>query len=110
MAKKVENKKIAISIDRYVDSELKEISFETTYFELIYGACKRPTDPQSGFSWEDIEKINRVKNYYEESKEKEEVLVEDADISFIVNRIKTNKWNSIDVKLLDFKKYIEGLT
>ena len=64
MAKKVENKKIAISIDRYVDSELKEISFETTYFELIYGACKRPTDPQSGFSWEDIEKINRVKNYY----------------------------------------------
>ncbi len=109
MAKKVENKKIAISIEGYADGALKEISLETTYFELIYGACKRPSDPQSGFTWDDIEKINRIREYYEKSKEANTVSVEDADIDFIISRVKSNKWNSIDVKLLDFKKYIEAL-
>ena len=109
MAKKVENKKIAIAIETFVDGAIKEIELQTTYFELIYGACKRPSDPQSGFTWDDIEKINRVKDYYDAAKEKDEVSVEDADINFIVSRVKSNKWNSIDKKLLDFKKYIESL-
>lgn len=109
MAKQVENKKIALSIETFVEGTIKEISLETTYFELIYGACKRPSDPQSGFTWDDIEKINRVKEYYDNSKEKEDVMVDDADINFIISRVKSNKWNSIDKKLLDFKKYLESL-
>lgn len=109
MAKKVENKKIALLIDGYADGVLKEISLETTYFELIYGACKRPSDPQSGFTWDDIENINRVKDYYDASKDKDIISIDDADLNFIIERVKTNKWNSMDKKLLDFKKYIEGL-
>jgi hypothetical protein len=110
MAKKVENKKITISFERVGQNGLEELPVETTYFELIYGACKRPSNPQSGYSWDDIEKINRVKDYFDKSKDVKEVSVEDADISFIVERVKTNTWNTFDKNLLDFKKYIEKLT
>lgn len=109
MAKKVENKKITISFERVGQNGLEELPVETTYFELIYGACKRPSNPQSGYSWDDIEKINRVKDYFEKSKDAQEVSVEDADISFIVERVKSNTWNTFDKTLLDFKKYIDKL-
>lgn len=109
MAKKVENKKITISFERVGQNGLEELPVETTYFELIYGACKRPSNPQSGYSWDDIEKINRVKEYFEKSKDAQEVSVEDADISFIVERVKSNTWNTFDKTLLDFKKYIDKL-
>ena len=109
MAKKVENKKITISFERVGQNGLEELPVETTYFKLIYGACKRPSNPQSGYSWDDIEKINRVKEYFEKSKDAQEVSVEDADISFIVERVKSNTWNTFDKTLLDFKKYIDKL-
>ena len=109
MAKKVENKKITISFERVGQTGLEELPVETTYFELIYGACKRPSNPQSGYSWDDIEKINRVKEYFEKSKDTKDVSVEDADISFIVERVKSNTWNTFDKTLLDFKKYIDKL-
>jgi hypothetical protein len=109
MAKKVENKKITISFERVGQNGLEELPVETTYFELIYGACKRPSNPQSGYSWDDIEKINRVKEYFEKSKDTKDVSVEDADISFIVERVKSNTWNTFDKTLLDFKKYIDKL-
>ena len=110
MAKKVENKKITISFERLGQNGVEQVPVETSYFELIYGACKRPSNPQAGYSWEDIEKINRVKEYYESSKDAQEVSVEDADISFIVERVKSNTWNTFDKTLLDFKKYIDKLT
>ena len=109
MAKKVENKKITISFERVGQNGLEELPVETTYFELIYGACKRPSNPQSGYSWDDIEKINRVKEYFEKSKDTKDVSVEDADISFIVERVKSNPCNTFDKTLLDFKKYIDKL-
>lgn len=109
MAKKVENKKITISFERVGQNGLEELPVETTYFELIYGACKKPSNPQSGYSWDDIEKINRVKEYFEKSKNTKDVSVEDADISFIVERVKSNTWNTFDKTLLDFKKYIDKL-
>ena len=109
MAKKVENKKITISFERVGQNGLEELPVETTYFELIYGACKRPSNPQSGYSWDDIEKINRVKEYFEKSKDTKDVSVEDADISFIVERVKSNTWNTFDKTLLDLKKYIDKL-
>lgn len=110
MAKKVENKKITISFERLGQNGVEQVPVETSYFELIYGACKRPSNPQAGYSWEDIEKINRVKEYYESSKDAQEVSVEDADISFIIERVKSNTWNTFDKTLLDFKKYIDKLT
>lgn len=110
MAKKVENKKITITFERVGQNGIEQLPVETTYFELIYGACKRPSNPQSGYSWDDIEKINRVKEYYEGSKDAQEVSVEDADINFIVERVKSNTWNTFDKTLLDFKKYIDKLT
>lgn len=110
MAKKVENRKVVISIEQFVPLKgLQDVETETTYFELIYGACKRPSDPQSGYTWDDIEKINRIKEYYEKSKDNSEINVEDADYEFIMSRIKTNKWNTIDKNLLDFKKYMENI-
>ena len=109
MAKKVENKKITISFERVGQNGLEELPVETTYFELIYNACKRPSNPQSGYSWDDIEKINRVKEYFEKSKDTKDVSVEDADISFIIERVKSNTWNTFDKTLLDFKKYIDKL-
>lgn len=115
MAKKVENKKITISFERLGQNGIEEMPVETTYFELIYGACKRPSDPKSGYSWDDIEKINRIKEYYDkiekskDEKSKESVMVEDADIDFIIQRVATNNWNTFDKNLLDFKKYIDNL-
>lgn len=111
MAKTIENKKVTIKIEGLSESgALKEISTDATYMELIYVACKRPTNPQGGFTWDDIEKINRIKDYYEKSKNETVVSVEDADLIFIIDRVKTNTWNSFDVTLLDFKKYIESLS
>lgn len=109
MAKKVENKKITISFERLGQNGIEEMPLETTYFELIYGACKRPSNPQSGYSWDDIEKINRVKDYYEQSKGVDVVSIEDADVDFIVERVKTNTWNTFDKNLLHFKKYIDSI-
>lgn len=109
MAKKVENKKVIITFEQYTAKGIQEVQTETNYFELIYGACKRPSNPQSGYSWDDIEKINRVKDYYEQSKGVDVVSIEDADVDFIVERVKTNTWNTFDKNLLDFKKYIDSI-
>ena len=110
MAKTIENKKVTISFERLGQSGVEEVGVDTTYFELIFNSCKKPNNQQEGYSWDEIEKINRIKEYYLQSKMVESISVEDADISFIVDKVSKKNWASFDKNLLEFKKYIEKLT
>lgn len=106
--KKIENKKVKIAVEQW--NHVKgsyEVELETSYMDLIMGACKRPSNPQLGYSWDDIEKINRIKKLHEDNSEV--INVEDSDFQFIIDRVRTNSWTSIDENLLEFKKYLETL-
>lgn len=111
--KNVENKKMSIAIEQF-DEATKSIvivNAETNYFEVFYESCKRPAQKEGGYSWEMIEKINRVKKVYEDSKTKvgEKIKVEDADFEFIKERVLSNTWSTFDESLLELKKYLEKL-
>lgn len=106
--KKVLNKTITLQVEQ--GQEL--LTVETTYFELIFGCCKRPEE--GGYSWDMIEKISRIKTLADKAKDLSykdtEIDVEDADFDFIKQRVMSNKsWVTFDSGLLEFKKYLETL-
>jgi len=107
--KTIENKKIT-----YVTKEvnralmtLEDFTHESCYFDLIYGACNRPSTAQSGFTYEEIKSIDRVKNALKPDSDSAEI--EDADFEFAKNRISTNHWTSSSVSIADFIDYIKDL-
>jgi hypothetical protein len=109
--KKLENKKISFIVEQY-DSTTKQVvqvPVTTSYLELLFNCSKMPVE--GGYSWELIEKINRVKSIYDANKENFDVIdVEDADFEFMKNKfISNNFWTSYDINLLEMKKYIESL-
>lgn len=112
MSKKIENRKVTLEVEQNVKGQgLIDVKIEATYFELIFGACKRPSDPRAGYTWDDIEKINRVKSLYDKSKEEgvTEVECEDSDYDFIMDRVETNTWATISHEILEFRTYLKNL-
>lgn len=111
--KNVENKKMTVAVEQYDEAtkSIVTVNAETTYFEVFYESCKRPAQKEGGFTWEMIEKINRIKKVYETAKTKvgEKIKVEDADFEFIKERVLSNTWSTFDENLLDLKNYIEKL-
>ena len=107
--KSIENKKLTY-VTKEVNQQamrLVEVTNNSTYFELIYGACNRPTNPQGGFTYEEIKSIDRVKNALKSDLESADV--EDADFEFIKNRVSTNHWTSSSIEIADFIDYIKDI-
>lgn len=109
--KKLENKTILLKIDKYIHEtrELVEEKVSQTYMELIFGACNRPTNPQGGYTWNDIEKISRIEKYSKDAKPDDIIEIEDADFDFIKSRIMSNVWGTSDSKLLEFKNDLDSI-
>jgi hypothetical protein len=111
--KNIENKKINLTIEQY-DEKTKSLvgmDFQTNYFDLFYECCKRPMQKGGGYTWEAIEKINRVKEICKKAQNNvgEIVEVEDADFNFIKERVLSNTWSTFDSSLLDLKNYLEKI-
>lgn len=106
--KKINNKTITLEIEQMTQEGLVIVPIQTTYFELIFGCCKRAEE--GGYSWDMIEKIGRVKVLADKAKEipNADIDIEDADFEFIKERVMSNKsWVTFDLGLLEFKKYLE---
>ena len=109
--KKLENKKLSFKVEQFNGKEIVETSVETTCIDVLYNPSKRAAS-ERGYSWDLIEKITRVKDLYEENKDKigETIMIEDADFLFMKERFLTNNsWTTFDKSLLEMKKYIESL-
>ena len=108
--KTVNNKKITLELEQMTPEGVANVPAETTYFELIFACCKRPEE--GGYSWDMIEKIGRIKTLFDKAVTQPgaDIDVEDADFEFLKERVLTNRtWVTFDLKLLEFKKYLESL-
>jgi len=81
---------------------------DSDYFKLIEESCNRPTNPQLGFTYDDIKSIDRVKKAIKAAK-KEVMSVEDKDFDFIKSRVETKSWASSSIEIADFVDYIKGI-
>lgn len=78
---------------------------EKKYSDLIIDACNRASDPQKGFTYDDMEKIDRVKKAV--AGEKEGVIsLEDADYAFVKQRVDTMVWAFNDMEFVNFRNKI----
>ena len=109
--KKLENKNIEFVVEQYdaTAKQVIQVPIKTTYLELLFNCCKMPVE--GGYSWDLIEKINRVKLTFDSNKENFGIVdIEDADFEFMKSKFLSNNfWTSYDINLLEMKKYIESL-
>lgn len=94
-------------VPNFKNSELVDKINETDYFKLIIDSCNKPSDPQKGFSYDDIKSIDRVRVAISKAK-KEVALFEDADFDFIKKQTANQGWISSDIGFASFMDYISN--
>lgn len=117
--KTIKNTETSLALPAYdPEKGMIEKPVPVKYWDLIWGAVKRDRTQQTqqgpmprGFSWDEIEKINRVKKYHTtiDGKVNAAVDVETQDYEFIMECIRDNSWNTFDNNLIEFKKYLTNL-
>lgn len=91
-------------------TQLVDVINDTSYFKLIEECCNRATNPQAGFTYDDIKNIYRVKTMLTQAKDSvDSVIFEDSDVSFIQGRVASFTWRVADIQFVEFMDYIKGL-
>jgi hypothetical protein len=88
-------------------TKLVDKPYETSYFEMIEECCNRPSQPQQGFSYDDIKKIDRIKNALKDKITTADL--EDADFEFLQKQVATFTWKVADIQFVEFMDYIKDL-
>jgi len=107
--KTIDNKKVSY-ITKEPNKEmtqLVDVINDTDYFKLIEECCNRATNPQQGFTYDDIKSIDRVKTTLKDAPGS--VDFEDNDVSFIKGRVSTFTWRVADIQFVEFMDYIKNL-
>lgn len=81
-----------------------------SYGELILLSIKRPDNPQTGYSYDEIKQIDRVKIAIDKiEKDVQEIIVEDSDYEFIKKKVGTMTWGVPSIEFLNFKEFIDSI-
>lgn len=106
----IENKKITIGVEG-LNEENKLITFplELNYGKLIMDCSDRASNPQAGFTTDDIRKITKVEKVIKTHEEQEQIKMEDADFEFVKERVSTMNWKFRKIELVEFVDYIKSL-
>lgn len=105
--RKILNEKVVIEIPSGLDHDGKQAfkTSEKTIASLIWECTNRMLSPKEGLSYDDIEKIETVRNAVL-VKEGEEIRLEEADYAFVKNRVDTMKWIIASMELVNFRNKI----
>lgn len=106
----IQNKKITIEVEG-IDGENKPVTvpIELTYGKLILDCSDRASNPQTGFSTDEIRKINKIEKVVKTHEDKEHLKFEDADFEFLKEKVSTMTWRFRKTELVEFVDYIKSL-
>jgi hypothetical protein len=108
---KIINDKHIVYISKGIDktgTKIIDEPVETSYFKMIEECCNRPGSPQSGFTYDEMKSIDRVKTSINNA-EKGVANFEDSDFSFIKSRVETNTWRVASIEFINFVDYIKEI-
>ena len=108
--KTVNDKKIVYTAKKVDETGTKIIddAVQTSYFQLIEDCCNRPSNPQAGFTYDDIKSIDKVKTAIKDAKDNV-ASFEDSEFSFIKGRVETFTWRVADIEFVKFVDYIKEI-
>lgn len=108
--KTVTNKKISFVTQTLNESktDLVDTIKELDYASLIETCCNKASNPQVGFTYDEIKSIDRVKKAIKNKKE-EVIEFEDADFDFVKKQVSTQTWTFAEIQLVEFMDYIKDL-
>ncbi len=80
---------------------------QTDYKELIDISIKQQVE--GGFDYDTIDKILRVRKQMKHLSQANTFDLEDADFTFVKDKVNSIRWNIADEALLEFRNYINSL-
>ncbi len=108
--KTIENKKVVINVQISSEGNLSTVAVPQSYAELIFSACKRPSRPDQGYSYDELKSIGKIDDVTTKGLKAEILEFEDSDFDFVKERVKTMSWNIYDKELINFVTYIIELS
>ena len=106
----IENKKFTIQVDA-INEKNESIIFplEINYGKLIMDCSDKASNPQTGFTTEDIRRITKVEKVINTYKDKEQIKMEDADFELVKERVSKMTWKFRKIEFVEFVDYIKSL-
>lgn len=85
-----------------------ERPIEYSYSDLIMICVKRPSNPQIGFSYDEIKSIDRVKKAIDEQKQ-EQIELHEVDYDFLKSKVDSMSWGLPAIEFVEFREFIKDV-